>query len=1153
MAGPSSEQTGSESKPKNAVMEADDHLTAERSAGLALMKPLCIGLMQERTTGSVQAILNALPRLDDDVAREIQVYILFPVKTALSMKDLSDNMFLALCQVIEALYRKTKMAEAHEVYDIIGLILLRVAPPKLSSQIPKMSEDSKKAMCDAVNSVLSAMPKKAFEKFYILKNVPAIGQLISVLLQIAEFERSKASQFAALSCMKTLYFYESVQYGPTNEIDDFTCLKSLTFCLPAVTMAAARIITGDSKQGHKVFVEAAHLWTIAVYRAIDNRVYQNAVDKSASLQKQKKEKKGDPLDSLTVVADTAWVETTAEKLKVLLEKICTARSHSHHKARMALVSLGSCVLIHCNSSLSGLVPLAVDLLVGYLADPRPEVSQRASEVLRTFAADANQSGHKRFLVETLQENLYNLCTSLPRQMRMADEEEKPAIIRLLRGYLTLLGTDVRTVLLSQAHLKRVCLALVNSLELDTSDIQILEERNTLLHQDQDVFVEKSSSPVKVWKRRKYFKHVIDPEVISELLRVCQLLGKFGDLAILVDFFLELYHESSTYQPAAILIINEMIVGVTEAAAAENVIDSSDELIPNLPALNDLITLLLDEYLSTENLALVSRYDDTKSAASSPSSSLSSSSSSQWMSSSLSLLPSSSSSTSSSSLLMIESPESFESKKRLSQRNRAIMLACLFMEGVGNFAMALGSMFESHMVRALYPLVENLGHENVHLSSTAYFALTHICTACGYNSLDLLMQENADYLVSSVSLRLRHITVNRRCPQTLSVMMRYCSSSLLPIVEHSILQLLDTLDDHYAEELLLFLPALLELATAIGRWFPSPTEVKEEAQVPEALTAELDPQSIVAFVEEYVRTKKTADMEEDGNEMSDGDGTTEERKMEDIEADMQKLMEEQRKEEERQEAAAEAEEEQEREKEKTEECPRHLQVVIDILQRVKHFLTSPDGRLRIKSLDILCQCVTDLKGNSKELLPQIHQLWASFYPLFRSEEKFVVIKALTVLHLISDLGGDFVRQKTMKNVIPGLSSFMDKQGKISSGSKSAYQITGNYKLQLAALHSLGPIAKNLCLDSGDLESVAKMCLPYLCDKQPRPLQQASIESFSFFIGLDPDAMWFLLSQVHFPPMPEPPGPEFEPIKVPHTSDQKNSFKTNVQHLFDTFFS
>jgi len=464
-----------------------------------------------------------------------------------------------------------------------------------------------------------------------------------------------------------------------------------------------------------------------------------------------------------------------------------------------------------------------------------------------------------------------------------------------------------------------------------------------------------------------------------------------------------------------------------------------------------------------------------------------------------------------------------------------------MEGIGCAAQALGPMFQDHLITALYPLVECLGHENMEVSSAAWCALGQVCQACGYRSLDELLQANADYLVSSVSLKLRHLTHHRRCPTTLRVMMGHCSASLLPLVEHSVVQLLDSLDQHYSDSLLLFLPVLMEMAVAVGRWFPSNhIGHHENHKDPHGNHGDED---LVAFVQEYARLRRTGDMEEEP------DQGKEDRSMEDIEGDMGRLLEEQKREKDKLEEE-ESEEEDKEEKEK--ECPRHIQVVQEILLRVKHFLSSPDGRVCIKSLDIVSQCITDLRGHEKELLPQLHQLWPSFSPLFRSQHKFVVIKAVSVLRLISEAGGDFVRQRTVKGVMPGLVGFMDKQGKMSSGSRSAYTLTGNYKLQLAILNNIGTIATNFSLDSSDLECVASMCVPYLCNKQPKLLQEASIASVTQLISLDPSALWMTLLTIYCPALPPPPGPEFVPIKTSLSQGQNNSYTDNVQHLLDLFY-
>ena len=70
-------------------------------------------------------------------------------------------------------------------------------------------------------------------------------------------------------------------------------------------------------------------------------------------------------------------------------------------------------------SLPNVVPLAVDLLVGFLADEYHQVSETSAEFLKAFSHSLEVEGQRRHLIDTLQENLYSLSTSLPRQMRMA--------------------------------------------------------------------------------------------------------------------------------------------------------------------------------------------------------------------------------------------------------------------------------------------------------------------------------------------------------------------------------------------------------------------------------------------------------------------------------------------------------------------------------------------------------------------------------------------------------------------------------------------------------------------------------------------------------------------------------------------------------------
>jgi len=57
----------------------------------------------------------------------------------------------------------------------------------------------------------------------------------------------------------------------------------------------------------------------------------------------------------------------------------------------------------------------------------------------------------------------------------AGDEEKLLSVRLLRGYIGLLGPHIRTVLHSDVHLRRLSAALTHVLQFDCSLIQIIDE------------------------------------------------------------------------------------------------------------------------------------------------------------------------------------------------------------------------------------------------------------------------------------------------------------------------------------------------------------------------------------------------------------------------------------------------------------------------------------------------------------------------------------------------------------------------------------------------------------------------------------------------------------------------------------------------------
>jgi hypothetical protein len=84
------------------------------------------------------------------------------------------------------------------------------------------------------------------------------------------------------------------------------------------------------------------------------------------------------------------------------------------------------------------------------------------------------------MTTTTTENTANgitgLAVGLPRVVRGGDDAVTARSMRLLAGYIKVLGPQVKVVVNSPAHLAKLATALVLVLELDTSDIRLIAER-----------------------------------------------------------------------------------------------------------------------------------------------------------------------------------------------------------------------------------------------------------------------------------------------------------------------------------------------------------------------------------------------------------------------------------------------------------------------------------------------------------------------------------------------------------------------------------------------------------------------------------------------------------------------------------------------------
>ncbi|RXN34285.1 TELO2-interacting 1-like protein [Labeo rohita] len=939
--------------------------------------------------------------------------------------------------------------------------------------------------------------------------LPGLGAAVSLLLALAEHEKARRVQTASLKCLLSLFHQcncEEEHIEPGQD-ERYLLGRTLATFLPGISQALSHVISGDVRQGHAVTVKAMRVWYKAVGLVMADEQLQKTDNDVAA---------GDlgRIAELVVKRTPSWRKATSQRLAMVLQKIISCTSaHPHWRVRLELVNLSHFLLSQCSQSVGECVGPLLEALVGAINDEEPEVKDRCSAALDEVA-------HKgQDFTDILSENLHNLASSLPRLMRTSDDQRKLFVLNVFLGYLKILGPKVDVVLTSAVHLERISKALMQVMELDVTDVKIIEERTLTSSKDLRPDVHQIPS------QRKYFLYFTDDKIFSALRKICRMLGYYGNLYLLVDRFMELYKESLFYRKQAALVLNEIVVG---AAGIGVETDSSriDCSGANQDDLKSSITSIIEEYISLGNwhLPTVSEALEGK------------------LESATSLVPNSLEQNCLQLLPASKTPT-------LHQLNSNIWQICIQLEGIGGFALALGIDFRLLLMTSLYPVLEKAGDESLLVSQAAFSAMCDLCKACDYSSPKELVIKNSDYLLNDVSLNLTRPRIHPHAPRVLAVMFTHSDASLLPLVVDVVQDVLTALDLSYDQRAPQFCSVLHSLMKALVRWFPA---TMGRQKTPKKETQNKECVNLRQFLLDYKKQKELAEgvgvEEEDPNDLDGPPPASDE----DTDGPAEKK-----------------------------ELPLHIQIAKDVMERCIHLLSDSNLTIRLKVvksvplayysfgiaaglfsflksvhvhlqvLDILELCVFVLCECEDEMLPMVHRCWPALLHRLTNDDPLAVPRAFKVLCVLGESCGDFLRKRVSKEVLPRLTSSLVKQAEVSARSGPVYTHMLAYKLQLAVLQGLGPLCVKLDLMEADLDRVIDACLPYLSCRQPIKLQEACLSVFCSLMDLDADLCWFSLNELCCPVAYEPPHPDLLPVTLTGSDKPRNQFTDNVLKLLQEF--
>ncbi|XP_030876831.1 TELO2-interacting protein 1 homolog isoform X4 [Leptonychotes weddellii] len=754
------------------------------------LRPVCVQLTKTQTVETVEHLQARLQAVSDSALQELQQYILFPLRFTLKTPGPKrERLIQSVVECLTFVLSSTCVKEQELLQELFSELSACLYSP--NSQKPAaVSEELKLAVIRGLSTLMHSAYGDIILAFYEPSILPRLGFAVSLLLNLAEQEKSKQIKIAALKCLQVLLLQCDCQDHPRSlgELEQKQLGDLFASFLPGISMALTRVITGDFKQGHSIVVSSLKIFyeTVSFIMADEQLERISEVQPKPAVEHRVAE--------LMVHREAKWVKNTSDKLTLLLKKIIECVSvHPHWKVRLALIELIEALLLKCGQSLVGSAGPLLKALVGLVNDESPEVQAQCNKVLRHFADQKVVVGNRAF-ADILSENLHSLATSLPRFMNSQDDQGKFSTLSLLLGYLKLLGPKVNFVLHSVAHLQRLSKALIQVLELDVTDIKVVEERcwnSGHLSASPETAAPQPWSPM----QRRYFRFFADERLFLLLQQVCQLLGFYGDLYLLVDHFMELYHESVVYRKQAAMILNELVVGAA-GLEVENLHENHIKTSPE--DLREIVTSILEEYTSQENWYLITCIE------------------SEEVEEELTMKRSGLQAiTCGAHTCQVTSFSAFSKPSpTICSMNSNIWQICIQLEGIGRFAYALGKDFRLLLMSALYPVLEKAGDQTLLISQAATSAMMDICHACGYDSVQHLINQNSDYLVNGISLNLRHLSLHPHTPKVLEVMLWNSDASLLPLVADVVQDVLATLDQFYDKRATSFVGVLHALLAAL---------------------------------------------------------------------------------------------------------------------------------------------------------------------------------------------------------------------------------------------------------------------------------------------------------------------------------------------------
>ena len=225
----------------------------------AYLRPACVQLTREPSLTNAETLSGQLKDVNDATLQQLQEYVLFPLRFVLKVpRPKKDKLVQAVVEAMSHVLENTCVRSWETLHDLLSELCLCVCSPTDPGRPADVSEELKLAVLRCLDALLHAAYGDIVLRLFERTMLPGLGAAISLLLALGEREKSRDIQAAALKCLQALTLQcdcTREHVVPSSE-ERRAIGNTVASFLPGITVAVARIITGDLRQGQAVTVRA---------------------------------------------------------------------------------------------------------------------------------------------------------------------------------------------------------------------------------------------------------------------------------------------------------------------------------------------------------------------------------------------------------------------------------------------------------------------------------------------------------------------------------------------------------------------------------------------------------------------------------------------------------------------------------------------------------------------------------------------------------------------------------------------------------------------------------------------------------------------------------------------------------------------------------